>query len=81
MEEKNCRVAETDKRNPGQPLSKVSLTDIDLSKLPPGTRILQEGPPMIIDIPDEELRKLHEAAAKSGRGDDPGKMGPIGNIS
>lgn len=35
MEEKNCRVAETDKRNPGQPLSKVSLSDIDLSKLPP----------------------------------------------
>lgn len=74
MEEKGCRVAETDKRNPGQPLSKVSLSDIDLSKFPsPGTRILQEGPPMIIDIPDEELRKWHEAAAKSGSGDDPGK--------
>lgn len=81
MKEEDCRVSETNKRNPDQPLiGKVSLSDIDLSKFPPGTRILQEGPPMIIDIPYEEIRKIYEAAAKFGHRDDPGKMGPIGSI-
>lgn len=81
MKEEDCRVSETNKRNLNQPLTdNVSSFDLDLSKFPPGTRILQEGPSMIIDIPDEEIRKIYEAAAKFGHRDNPGEMGPIGNI-
>lgn len=35
--------------------TRVTLSQLDLSKFPDGTRILQVGPPLIIDIPDSYI--------------------------
>lgn len=51
-----------------------TLSPLDLSKFPDGTRVLQVGPPLIIDIPDSYI----EAARNSREGAD--RQLPCNNV-
>lgn len=43
------------------PKTKMTLSQIDLSKFPDGTQILQVGPPLIIDIPDSYIEAFRNS--------------------
>ena len=43
------------------PKTKMTLSQIDLSKFPDGSRVLQVGPPLIIDIPDSYIEAFRNS--------------------
>lgn len=49
------------------PKTKVTLSQIDLSKFPDGTRVLQVGPPLIIDIPDSYIEAVRNSQLGSDK--------------
>lgn len=49
------------------PKTKMTLSQIDLSKFPDGTRVLQVGPPLIIDIPDSYIEAVRNSQLGSDK--------------
>ena len=49
------------------PKTKMTLSQIDLSKFPDGSRVLQVGPPLIIDIPDSYIEAVRNSPLGSDK--------------
>ena len=49
------------------PKSKMTLSQIDLSNFPDGSRVLQVGPPLIMDIPDSYIEAVRNSPLGSDK--------------
>ena len=69
MSSKNAyhQSAELSSKDEYFPGTTVTLLQIDLSKFPDGSRVLQVGPPLIIDIPDSYIEAVRNSPLGSDK--------------
>lgn len=67
FEKGECNNHHSGQTTPQEPSTGEPLSPIDLNKFPEGTRVLQVGPPLIIDIPDSYIEAFRNSKLGADR--------------